>query len=161
MSTLVGFRAEFPRHLFNTRAEKFNFEVNVRTMIPVRYLLDELVREGLMDVSQPACVGAFSALVLPMLQYGLDMLKAAWNAHKVRDVRGKPGSGGRPNDRARARPHPGGQLLLPPIYSAEKCIDRYEVAMQKQLPRQPNWAEERDYWMAPWVEPGDRRARAR
>ena len=47
------------------------------------------------------------------MQVGLDRLRAAWNEHHVRAKTGRPGSGGRPSQRAAQRPHPQPQMTLP------------------------------------------------
>ena len=88
-------------------------------------LLTSLENAGLMDKMDPVCVGAFSYLMLPIIQVGLDNLVIAHNEvivaarcqnppslhrlftpparacqHKVSDIKGHPGSGGRCDRRA-------------------------------------------------------------
>ena len=48
---------------------------------------------------------------------------ASWNAHVIRPRRGRPSTGGRPDQRKHDHPHPGGQLHLPAY-----VIARYEDA---------------------------------
>lgn len=98
----------------NIRVEKFNFEINVRVLIPIRTLLNEMEAAGIMDKHNHIQVGAFSSLMQPLMQVGLDRLRGAWNEHYVRSIRDRPGTGGKPNDRAARFPHPGGQLTFPP-----------------------------------------------
>jgi hypothetical protein len=68
----------------------------------------------MLDMNVQHVVGPFALLMEGLMQVGLDRLLLAWNEHDVRPRKGEPGTGGRPSKRARARPHPGGQMQLPP-----------------------------------------------
>ena len=81
----------------------------------------------------PAHVFAFSWIARPVLQYGLDLLRDAWNHHRRANARGVPGSGGVPEERAAERPHPGGQLQLPEDFDG---IAEYFEAYEQQPPVQ-------------------------
>jgi hypothetical protein len=97
--------------------ERFNDEINIRVLIPMRAALFKLERLRLLDKSVHAHVGAVQFLALPLLQYGCDLLRLSWNSHNRRIIRGVPGTGGRPEDLRRTRPHPGGQMRLPPGFN--------------------------------------------
>ena len=125
---------------FNTRVEKFNYEINVRVFIPVRMLLNAMEAAAILDKDNPLHVGAFSTLMQPLVQIGLDRLTKAWNYHRVRAVRGLPGSGGRPVDRARRFPNPGTLLALPLGFDA---VADYESVLPT-LRREPQGAAAQD-----------------
>ena len=90
--------------------ERFNYEINIRVQIPVRAALFKLERLRLLDKTIHAHVGAIQFLALPLMQYGCDLLRLAWNQHNRRIIRGVAGTGGRPEDLRRTRPHPGHQI---------------------------------------------------
>ena len=92
--------------------ERFNYEINVRVLIPVRGALFRLESLRLLDKTRPTHVGAVQFVALPLMQYGCDLLRLAWNEHKRRRIRGVLGSGGRPDELRRSHPHPGGQMKL-------------------------------------------------
>ena len=92
--------------------ERFNYEINVRVLIPVRGALFRLESLRLLDKTRPTHVGAVQFVALPLMQYGCDLLRLAWNEHKRRRIRGVLGSGGRPDELRRSHPHPGGQLSI-------------------------------------------------
>ena len=89
----------------------------MRVLTVLRCLINHLHAQGMLDKLVPAQVYAFSQVVAPLVQHGCDLLREAWNNHRVRARKDVPGSGGQPVHRAAARPHPGGQLQLPPGYS--------------------------------------------
>ena len=122
--------------MVQTPVERFNYEINMRCLVPFRMLLTVMEDDGVrickcaaallalsacaptrwqvLDHTVPLHVFAFSFLAKPILQHSLDLLEGAWNNHYRRAPRGAPGTGGRPIARALERPHPGGQLHLPP-----------------------------------------------
>ena len=108
-----------------TVVERFNFEINMRVLIVFRRLINLMEENGLLDKHNLQQVRAFSCIAQPICQYGLDVLKAAWNEHRVRPITGRPGTGGRPNARAHTCPHPGGQLQLPAGFDG---IREYDLA---------------------------------
>lgn len=128
---------------YNTRIERFWNEVNARVLLYFRLLLNAMEASNIYDSGEPVCVGAFSALAMPLLQFALDQLQYSWNTHRVRDIKGFPGSGGKPDDRARARPHPGGQLPLP-NGGVARVMRLYEQAKSVRLRLVPTWAAKRD-----------------
>ena len=116
--------------------ERFNYEINMRVLVPFRRLINYMERRGLLDKDTPAHVCAFSALAQPLVQYGCDLLLAAWNEHSRAGVRSRgrqlPGSGGVPSERMRMYPHPGGQLRLPQGLDG---VEEYEHVSCEGLPR--------------------------
>lgn len=52
----------------------------MRVLIPVRDLITTLEGAGLLSKYEPEEVVAFAALILPLVQVGLDRLRLAWNA---------------------------------------------------------------------------------
>jgi hypothetical protein len=121
-----------PRRLapWQTRVERFNYEINMRVLVPVRRLINVLELRGLLDRYLGKHVYAFSRVMQPLVQHGLDLLEAAWNEHSVRPVRNMEHSGGIPNRRAVLRPHPGGQLKLPLRFDG---VHEYEEARGRPL----------------------------
>jgi len=95
---------------------------------------------GILSISEPRHVGAFSTLMKPLMQVGLDRLRAVWNQHRVSGIPGWPGSGGRPLDRVRKYPPPSGRAALPAGFDA---VAEYEAVMPA-LRREPIGAERRD-----------------
>ena len=88
-----------PGRFFGARqvvVERFNYEINVRVLIPVRGALFRLESLRLLDKTRQTHVGAVQFVALPLMQYGCDLLRLAWNEHKRRRIRGVLGSGGRP-----------------------------------------------------------------
>ena len=67
------------RFLLQTRSEKFNYEVNIRCYIHIRGLTNVMEYYGLLSTSNPLHVGAFSTLMQPLMQVGLDRMMRAWN----------------------------------------------------------------------------------
>ena len=59
------------------RVEKFNGEVNVRVLAPLRLLLNSLERNYLLDKDNHLHIGAFSSIARCLMQAGLDRLCAA------------------------------------------------------------------------------------
>lgn len=102
----------------------------MRVLVPIRRLINVLEKRGQLDKYISAHVYAFSTLMQPLLQHGLDLLRAAWNNHKVSLVRHVKDSGGIPDERAARRPHPGGQLLLPRGFDG---VREYELARGHDL----------------------------
>ena len=120
----------------NQRVERFNRDLNVRNLIPVRMLVNHLQLRQLISRSDPRTLFAFSSLVLPLLQVGLDRHRAAHNEHDVRAVRGRPGSGGRPSVRAQRRPHPGPRLTAPTGFDPQRDpIAAWQAAGRTPLPQ--------------------------
>ena len=76
--------------------EKFNIEINVRVLAPLRLLINALEAAGRLDKDNDLQVGAFAAIAVLLMQTGLDRLRLAWNQHYVRPKTGLNGSGGRP-----------------------------------------------------------------
>ena len=97
----------------------------MRVLVPVRALINFLEARGMLDMNVQHVVGPFALLMEGLMQVGLDRLLLAWNEHDVRPRKGEPGTGGRPSKRARARPHPGGQMQLPPGFDG---VAAYEAA---------------------------------
>jgi hypothetical protein len=126
---------------FNTRVEKFNYEVNVRVYIKLRKLTNYMEAAGLLSKSLPRHVGAFSLLAQPLVQVGLDRCRRAWNEHVVKPVAGWPKSGGRPSARVRSYPPRAGRAVLPANYDA--AAD-FEAVMGSTLRREPEGAARRD-----------------
>ena len=124
----------------NVRVEKFNYEINVRVIVPIRQLVNVLEAAGLLSKYDAVAVGAFSALMVPLMQVGLDWLRESWNAHRVHAISGRPGSGGKPTDRMRVFPHPAGQVCLPASFDG---ISEYEAA-HGPLRRHPESGWEHD-----------------
>lgn len=120
--------------------ERFNYEINIRVLIPVRAFLFTLERLRLLDKTIQAHVGAVQFLAKPLMQYGCDLLQLSWNNHKRRIIRGVSGTGGRPEDLRRAHPHPGGQRRLPPGFDGLRA---YTLA-GRHLNRVPQTAPLRD-----------------
>jgi hypothetical protein len=139
VSTVLRFNSRLISR-FNTRVEKFNYEINVRVFIPVRKLLNMMEAAALLDKDDPMHVGAFSALMQPLVQVGLDRLTKAWNHHRVKGVPGLPGSGGRPCERALRFPNPGQLLALPLGFDA---VAEYEMWLTP-LRREPEGAAAQD-----------------
>jgi hypothetical protein len=102
----------------------------MRVLVPVRRLINVLELRGLLDRYLGKHVYAFSRVMQPLVQHGLDLLEAAWNEHSVRPVRNMEHSGGIPNRRAVLRPHPGGQLKLPLRFDG---VHEYEEARGRPL----------------------------
>ena len=125
---------------FNTRVEKFNFEINVRCFIPLRLLTNAMEATAILDKLKPLHVGAFSTLMQPLLQVGLDRLAHVWNHHRVRAVRGLPGSGGRPCDRALKFPNPTPPMAVPVGFDG---VAEYEAGLPA-LRREPEGAPQHD-----------------
>ena len=121
--------------------ERFNYEINVRVLIPVRGALFRLESLRLLDKTRETHVGAVQFIALPLMQYGCDLLRLAWNEHKRRRIRGVLGSGGRPEDLRLSHPHPGGQMQLVPGFHA---VAEYERASGRLLRRVPRTAALRD-----------------
>ena len=121
--------------------ERFNYEINIRVLIPVRAALFKLERLRLLDKTIHAHVGAIQFLALPLMQYGCDLLRLAWNQHKRRIIRGVAGTGGRPEDLRRTRPHPGHQMRLP---AGVDGLREYARAGGRGLNRAPQTAALRD-----------------
>lgn len=86
--------------------------------------------QGLLDKEDLVHVSAFAAVVTPLLQYGLDLLRVAQNAHHVPRVRCEPHSGGIPQVRAARLPHPGEQTRLPAGFDAPA---EFELVRDKAL----------------------------
>ena len=63
--------------------ERFNFEINMRALMPIRRLINYLRELGRLSKENLVEVHAFSCLAKPILQYGLDLLYASWNHHGV------------------------------------------------------------------------------
>jgi hypothetical protein len=55
------------------------YEINVRCYIQVRWLINRMESAGLLSRCEPLQVGAFSTLMQPILQVGLDNLVVGWN----------------------------------------------------------------------------------
>ena len=121
--------------------ERFNYEINIRVLIPVREALFRLESLQLLDKTRETHVGAVQFVTLPLMQYGCDLLRLSWNEHKRRRIRGVVGSGGRPEALRRSHPHPGGQRQLLPGFDA---VAEYEQASGKALRRVPRTAALRD-----------------
>ena len=121
--------------------ERFNYEINVRVLIPVRGALFRLESLRLLDKTRETHVGAVQFIALPLMQYGCDLLRLAWNEHKRRRIRGVLGSGGRPENLRLSHPHPGGQMQLVPGFHA---VAEYERATGRLLRRVPQTAALRD-----------------
>jgi len=119
--------------------ERFNYEINVRVLIPVRGALFRLESLRLLDKTRPTHVGAVQFVALPLMQYGCDLLRLAWNEHKRRRIRGVLGSGGRPDELRRSHPHPGGQMKLvrPGLsrVSSEARAGEWLVGRQLRVPQ--------------------------
>ena len=86
--------------------------------------------QGLLDKEDLVHVSAFAGVVSPFLQYGLDLLRAAQNAHHVPRVRCEQHSGGIPQVRAARLPHPGDQTRLPVSFNAPV---EFELVRDKAL----------------------------
>ena len=95
----------------------------------------------LLDKTRQTHVGAVQFVALPLMQYGCDLLRLAWNEHKRRRIRGVLGSGGRPEALRLSHPHPGGQMQLVPGFHA---VAEYERASGRLLRRVPRTAALRD-----------------
>ena len=121
--------------------ERFNYEINIRVLIPVRAALFKLERLRLLDKTIHAHVGAIQFLALPLMQYGCDLLRLAWIQHKRRIIRGVAGTGGRPEDLRRTHPHPGPQMHLP---LGVDGLHEYTRAGGRGLNRVPQTAALRD-----------------
>lgn len=121
--------------------EKFNFEVNVRVLVPLRMLLNFLEAGNWLDKDNAVQVGAFAAIACSLMQVGLDRLKAAWNEHYVASKRGRPGSGGRPSQRMVQRPHPALQMSLPAGFDG---VASWNTANMAPLTVVPDNAGQRD-----------------
>ena len=106
----------------------------------MRKLLNMMEAAALLDKDDPMHVGAFSALMQPLVQVGLDRLTKAWNHHRVKGVPGLPGSGGRPCERALRFPNPGQLLALPVGFDA---VAEYEMWLTP-LRREPEGAAAQD-----------------
>lgn len=96
-----------------TRVERFNREINNKALKPVKAVAKELERQGLLDKEDDVHTAAFAAVVSPLLQYGLELLRVAHNHHPTPRVRCVPGTGGVPLDRAAGHPHPGPASHMP------------------------------------------------
>ena len=115
----------------NIRVEKFNYEINMRILLPIRLLINDLERAGMLSKYDPVQVLAFAHLMRPLMQVGLDRLKRAWNEHTVKAVPGRPGTGGRPSKRA-SNPRPSGCWQLPAGFDG---VVEYQKAMGTSLQR--------------------------
>lgn len=116
--------------------ERFNFEINMRVLAPVRCLINAMERRRLLSKEEPRQVYAFSLVVQPLVQYGLDLLHRSWNAHRISARKGCPGTGGVPNKRVCTHPHPGAQAQLP---AGVNMAALYEAANQEPLRRVPEY----------------------
>ena len=122
--------------------ERFNFEINVRVLVPVRRLIYAMEKKGLLDKLQMDETRAFGYVLQPAVQYGLEMLQDAWNEHRRCAPVNMPNwMGGIPNQIARDRPAPRPPARLPPAWDGIKA---YEMTTQRPLRRQPKHAEMRD-----------------
>ena len=66
------------------RVEKFNIEINVRVLAIVRLLINQLENLNILDKDNFLQTGALSSIIMPLMQVGLDRLRAAWNeVHSV------------------------------------------------------------------------------
>ena len=70
-----------------------------------------------------------------------DACRDAWNHHRVRSVKGRPGSGGVPNDRFLQRPNPQGKIALPAGYDGIGVFEQHKGQRARRVPR---WADARD-----------------
>jgi len=113
----------------------------MHVLVYFRDLIDDLEGDGLLDKHNELEVYAFSMVVQPLVQVGLDSLRAAWNAHSVSGRTGCPGSGGVPTVRAADAPHPGGQTQLPRAFDGAA---EYEVAAGRPLRRVPAFVRDVD-----------------
>lgn len=89
----------------------------MRVLVPLRRVINHLEGLGLLRKTCKEQVHAFSKIAQWHARYGLALLQAAWNEHMTASVqyrkRALKGTGGIPNQLARERAHPGGQLCLP------------------------------------------------
>jgi hypothetical protein len=72
---------------FQTVVERFNYEINMRVLVPIRRLVNYMESRGLLDKNIPAHVHAFASITQPLVQYGCNLLTAAWNEHNRASVR--------------------------------------------------------------------------
>ena len=82
-----------PHGVLQTVVERFNYEINMRVLVNVRRLIKFMEWHRLLAKEDLQHVHAFSSIVQPLCQYGLDLLMASWNEHGVRPRRrcGVPG----------------------------------------------------------------------
>ena len=106
----------------------------MRVLVHFRRLINFMEENDLLDKNDAQEVHAFSSVATPLVQAGLDLLKASWNRHSIAGRTGCPGTGGIPAQRAARDPHPGGQLVLPPNFDGAR---EYEQARGQRLPRVP------------------------
>ena len=71
-------------HVLQTVVERFNYEINMRVLVPFRRLINYLERAGMLSKENMQQVHAFGCIARPLCQYGLDLLTVAWNEHRVR-----------------------------------------------------------------------------
>ena len=90
-------------------------QVNVRINLPSKLMFLSMENAGILDVGVAYHVGALQALMPAIMQYALDELRAAWNAHYVHS---RYGISGRPNDLFVQAPNPLGPAFLPLGYDA-------------------------------------------
>ena len=57
-----------------TVVERFNYEINMRVLVPFRRLIDCMEYHGLLSKEDEALVYAFSVIAQPLCQHGLDLL---------------------------------------------------------------------------------------
>ena len=60
-------------------SQRFNYEINVRVLIPIRLLINYLIANRLLDEDNEEHINAFGAIIQPVMQVGLDLLRDAWN----------------------------------------------------------------------------------
>ena len=60
------------------RVEKFNGEINVRVVKPLKLVLIYMEEADLLDIADPHQLGMVQLLGVPLLQYACDNLVAAW-----------------------------------------------------------------------------------
>ena len=111
----------------------------MRVLVPLRQLIDYMEWHQLLSKEEPQQVHAFAVIAQPLAQHGLDLLRTAWNAHRVKPRSDCPGSGGVPNKRARVSGHPGGQLQLP-----LGMVQAYEATRGELVNRVPEYAADAD-----------------
>ena len=121
--------------IVESRNNSINVTVNLHFKLVVVYM--ERVLHAYTRTN-PQQKGALQALLLPVVQHGLDQLRSAWNAHMVRSAHSNKGI---PNRLRRERPHPGPQTMLP--IGVDWTVE-YENATGSRLRREPSWAAARD-----------------
>lgn len=115
----------------------------MRVLVPLRQLIDYMEWHHLLSKEEPRQVHAFAVIAQPLAQHGLDLLRTAWNAHRVKPRSDCPGSGGVPNKRARVSGHPGGQLQL-----LAGVVQVYEATRGELVRRVPEYAVDADPLLA-------------